>query len=109
MTDGTARDAWLGNGDAWPRGTNPFGTAAQSVTECWSRVNKNDFRGPLPDAEAGYYVGWTVPVLIAAIDPDAEAKLDGLSKALVSGRYLTENAGGSTARPSRYWPPRPAG
>jgi expansin (peptidoglycan-binding protein) len=34
---------------------------------------------------------WTIPVLIAAIDPDAEAKLDGLNKALVSGSYLKEN------------------
>ena len=32
-------------------------------------------------------------MLIAAIDPDAEAKLDGLNKALVSGSYLTENEG----------------
>ena len=45
--------------------------------------------------EAGYWVTWTIPVLIAAIDPDAEAKLDGLNKALVSGSYLTENEGAS--------------
>ncbi len=45
--------------------------------------------------EAGYWVTWTIPVLIAAIDPDAEAKLDGLNKALVSGIYLTENEGDS--------------
>ena len=45
--------------------------------------------------EAGYYVTWTIPVLIAAIDPDAEAKLDGLNKALVSGSYLKENEGDS--------------
>ena len=34
-------------------------------------------------------------MLIAAIDPDAEAKLDGLNKALVSGSYLKENEGDS--------------
>ena len=33
-------------------------------------------------------------MLIAAIDPAAEAELDGLNKALVSGRYLTENESG---------------
>jgi putative ABC transport system permease protein len=93
VTDGTGPGCMLGNGNPWPRGTNPFGTAAQSDTECWSRVNKNDFPGTRPYTEAGYYVTWTVPVLIAAIDPDAEAKLDGLNKALVSGRYLTENEG----------------
>jgi putative ABC transport system permease protein len=74
-------------------GTNPFGTAAQSYVQCWSRVNQYDMPPPTPGSHnsAGYFVTWTVPVLIAAIDPDAEAKLDGLNKALVSGRYLTEN------------------
>jgi putative ABC transport system permease protein len=75
-------------------GTNPFGTAAQSYTLCWSRVNHFD-QPAIANSEAGYFITWTVPVLIAAIDPDAEAKLDGLNKALVSGKYLTENEGGS--------------
>jgi putative ABC transport system permease protein len=44
-----------------------------------------------PNSEAGYFIQWTIPVLIAAIDPDAEAKLDGLNTALVSGSYLKEN------------------
>jgi putative ABC transport system permease protein len=73
-------------------GTNPFGSVAQSYVQCWSRVNQYDMP-PTPGSHGsvGYIVTWTVPVLIAAIDPDAEAKLDGLNKALVSGRYLTEN------------------
>ncbi|HTZ24831.1 MAG TPA: FtsX-like permease family protein [Streptosporangiaceae bacterium] len=73
--------------------TNPFGSAAQSYVQCWSRVNQYDMPAPGPRSRnsAGYFVTWTVPVLIAAIDPDAEAKLDGLNKALVSGSYLTEN------------------
>ena len=76
------------------RATNPFGTAAQSYTECWSRVNHYGMPpAPGSGTAAGYFVTWTVPVLIAAIDPDAEAKLDGLSKALVSGSYLRENEG----------------
>ena len=77
-------------------GTNPFGTAAQSYTLCWSRVNQYDQPPPpgvVSHTEAGYYVEWTIPVLIAAIDPDTEAKLDGLNKALVSGSYLKENEG----------------
>ncbi|HEX3750415.1 MAG TPA: hypothetical protein VHW06_07620 [Streptosporangiaceae bacterium] len=82
-------------------GANPFGLAAQSYTRCWSRVNQYD-QPPIPGSPntAGYYVTWTVPVLIAAIDPDAEAKLDGLNQALVSGRYLEERAG-LGARPNR--------
>ena len=81
-----------------PPGTNPFGTAAQSYALCWSRVNHNALPpspGGVNDTAAGYFVEWTVPVLIAAIDPAAEAKLDGLNKAVVSGRYLTEHESGS--------------
>ncbi|HTT52458.1 MAG TPA: ABC transporter permease [Streptosporangiaceae bacterium] len=77
-----------------PPGANPFGTAAQSDKLCWSRVNGNGqppAPGTVNDTEAGYFVQWTVPVLIAAIDPAAEAELDGLNKAVVSGRYLTEH------------------
>ncbi len=95
-TDGTGPGCEPG-GVALPSGTNPFGAAAQSYTQCWSRVNHY---GEPPGSgasstEAGYWVTWTIPVLIAAIDPDAEAKLDGLNKALVSGRYLRENEGDS--------------
>ena len=61
-------------------------------------MNQRRYRRPpggVNDTEAGYFVNWTVPVLIAAIDPDAEAELDGLNKAVVSGSYLTENEGGN--------------
>jgi putative ABC transport system permease protein len=77
--------------------TNPFGTAAQSSTLCWSRVNQYDLPPGLGvgGTEAGYWVEWGIPVLIAAIDPDPEAELDGLNKALVSGSYPKENAGDS--------------
>ena len=51
--------------------------------------------GGVNNTAAGYFVEWTVPVLIAAVDPAAEAKLDGLNKAVVSGRYLTEHESGS--------------
>ena len=46
-------------------------------------------------------------MLIAAIDPVAEAKLDGLNKALVSGRYLTEHERGAGPH-CRSWRPPPA-
>ena len=81
-----------------PSGTNPFGTAAQSYALCWSRVNGNGMPpspGGVNNTAAGYFVEWTVPVLIAAVNPAAEAKLDGLNKAVVSGRYLTEHESGS--------------
>jgi putative ABC transport system permease protein len=94
-TDGTGPGCMLGDGISPVPETEPFGAAAQSSTSCWSRVNQYGVPAP-PDGvvnytEAGYGVTWTIPVLIAAIDPAAEAELDGLNKALVSGSYLKEN------------------
>jgi putative ABC transport system permease protein len=91
-TDGTGKGCVVGDGSLQPAGTSPFGTLAQSTASCWSRLNQYDVPGSA-HTEAGYYVTWNIPVLIAAIDPDAEAKLDGLNKALVSGNYLKENEG----------------
>jgi putative ABC transport system permease protein len=68
---------------------SPFGAANQAALECWSKLN--EVPGPHPPAP-GYLVTWAVPVLIAAIDPAAEAKLDGLNHAVVSGHYLPEHA-----------------
>ncbi|HCU97699.1 MAG TPA: hypothetical protein DHU96_35330 [Actinobacteria bacterium] len=48
--------------------------------------------GLKPPTSDAFTVGWVLPVLIAAIDPDAEAKLDGLNHALIRGSYLAENA-----------------
>jgi hypothetical protein len=93
-TDGTGRGCALGAAPVRSPEANPFGAAAQSQVRCWSRVNDYDQPGN-PRTQAGYWVDWTIPVLIAAVDPDAEAKLDGLNKALVSGSYLTEDEGDS--------------
>jgi putative ABC transport system permease protein len=76
-----------------PLDANPFSVVAQSEAGCWSEV---DGYG-LPQGSAGtrgpeYTADWVIPVLIAAIDPAAEAKLDALDKAVTSGSYLTENA-----------------
>ena len=93
-TDGTGPGCTLYAGSTVSAKANPFGTAAQSYTSCWSRVNQYDLPpGPGGHSRAGYYVEWNIPVLIAAIDPDAEARLDGLDKALVSGHYLKEKQG----------------
>jgi putative ABC transport system permease protein len=70
---------------------NPFGVASQSEADCWSKVNGRPPPFNTPSGPPTIYTSWVMPVLIAAIDPVAEAKLDGLGKAVVSGRYLTEN------------------
>ena len=98
-TDGTGPGCTRNINTVLSPETNPFGPAAQSYASCWSRVNQ--YNEPPPPGEgasgteAGYWVEWNIPVLIAAIDPDAEAELDGLNRALISGGYLKENEGDS--------------
>jgi putative ABC transport system permease protein len=88
-------------------GVDPFGVAAQSDCTAWSRVNGYGPRGittpyPAGARNPGYAVEWDIPVLIAAVDPVAEAKLDGLNHAVISGHYLPEetpNAGNTDTFP----------
>jgi len=85
--------------DACPQqlaaGGNPFGPAAQSTAWCWSQVNgtAGAFVSSEPAHRAFATVNWSIPMLIAAVDPAAEARLDGLDHAVTSGRYLTQQAG----------------
>jgi putative ABC transport system permease protein len=66
---------------------------------CWNRnpaepgltgSSYPPFEG-VPSGHRVAYVDWPIPVLIAAIDPRAEAQLDGVKSAVVSGRYLAES------------------
>jgi len=81
---------------------SPFSIANQTSLDCWSKVNGiplgHTVKAPI------YLAEWVIPVLIAAIDPAAEAKLDGLNHAVVSGHYLPEHTdvttqGGESALP----------
>jgi putative ABC transport system permease protein len=65
---------------------NPFGVVSQAAAYCMSRPARRP--GQAPEV----WARWSVPVLIAAVDPQAEAKLDGLNRSLVSGTYLAEDA-----------------
>jgi putative ABC transport system permease protein len=74
----------------------PFSAAMQSQPWCWSRANGNDGAGDwegLTARRPGFAVGWAFPMLVAAVDPVAEARLDGLNRAVTSGRYLSERDG----------------
>lgn len=86
-------------GTASTPGHNPFGPAVQSNAECWSKANGSGLGslGFPTTGTAEYEARWVTPVLIAAVDPVAEAKLDGLNKALISGHYLAQNAGDTKA------------
>jgi len=73
-------------------GGNPFGPAAQSSAWCWSMVNgtAGAFISDEPAHRAFATVDWSIPMLIAAVDPAAEARLDGLDSAVTSGHYLAQ-------------------
>jgi putative ABC transport system permease protein len=86
-------------------GGNPFGPAAQASGWCWSKVNgtAGAFISNEPAHRAFAAVGWSIPMLIAAIDPAAEARLDGLGRAVTSGRYLpqvTSKTSSGSAQPT---------
>jgi putative ABC transport system permease protein len=75
-------------------GANPFGPAAQSSVWCWSKVDGTGgaFSSNEPSHRAFATVDWSIPVLLAAIDPAAEEKLDGLGQAVTSGHYFSESS-----------------
>ena len=78
------------------RRTGPFTASAQSEGLCWSKVNGQPGLPGLPGLTArhpGLDVYWQFPMLVAAVDPAAEAKLDGLNHAVIAGRYLGEAEG----------------
>lgn len=80
--------------------TSPFGPAAQSIPWCWSKINgtAGTFVSREPKHRAFATVNWFFPMLIAAVDPAAEMRLDGLNRAVSSGRYLAEEAGSAGSR-----------
>jgi putative ABC transport system permease protein len=84
---------------ATPPITSPFSFAALAGTWCWSKVNGDGTPGILvsPDLgnRPGFGVDWQFPMLIAAIDPGAEARLDGLNHAVTSGQYLPRQGYGT--------------
>jgi putative ABC transport system permease protein len=79
-----------------PAAASPFGYAATAGAICWSKANgygapQGTTVSPSLNGRPGVIVNWSFPMLIAAVDPAAEARLDGLSHALTSGQYLPES------------------
>ncbi len=62
------------------QGTGPFAASVRTFVGCYSPVTSGD--------QPAVVTVWSFPLLLAAIDPVAEARLVGLKKAMVSGRYL---------------------
>ena len=81
---------------AIPSASNPFGYAQQALAWCWSKINGlglgpgDQLINPNLGSHPSFAVFWDFPMLIAAVDPAAEAKLDGLNHAVTSGGYLPE-------------------
>ena len=69
--------------------SSPASGAGRGPPACTAEVPGKTSPRSIP----GFAVYWTFPMLIAAVDPAAEARLDGLNRAVTSGRYLGEQAG----------------
>ncbi|MDQ2896331.1 MAG: ABC transporter permease [Actinomycetota bacterium] len=74
---------------------NPFRFAERGIAACWSRrTGLQGFGWSYPAfgrERFGVTIDWNFPFLLAAIDPAAEAKLVGVNRTVVSGRYLEAN------------------
>ncbi|HWI72197.1 MAG TPA: ABC transporter permease [Baekduia sp.] len=72
-----------------------FASAARSSFACWStQTGRNGYGDPRGQTVArGASVDFPFPVLVAGIDPAAEAALSGIDDAVVSGRYLRKDDG----------------
>jgi putative ABC transport system permease protein len=80
---------------------SPFSRAARSYLYCLTATENTNLafgRYGLPDTGAAAAVQFPFPLLIAGIDPAAEARLSGVDRAVVSGRYLRA---GDSARVNR--------
>jgi putative ABC transport system permease protein len=89
----------------------PFTRMYRSRFGCYSRRTGTGraFYYPLARSSPVILVPWTVPLLLTAIDPESEARLTGLDRALVDGRYLRPRDRAHLTRRRRDsadWPPR---
>ena len=67
---------------------SPFASKVRTLVDCWSLRTGDEGSRSARARQVIVSVPFPVPLLVAAIDPVAEARLDGLNRAVVSGRYL---------------------
>ncbi len=75
--------------------------------QCFSERSPNAAQGnvyPFPSGQVGSGTDVLYPVLLAAIDPEQEAKLLGIQKTIVGGRFLRPNEGVSGPPDGRVIP-----
>jgi putative ABC transport system permease protein len=71
--------------------SSPFDQSERALALCSSRrtgINGLGFGGGLHRGQIGFFIRFPFPFLLAAVDPGPEARLDGVSRTIVSGRYL---------------------
>jgi putative ABC transport system permease protein len=89
----------------------PFSALKRARVGCFSRRTGTGriFVDRLRRSSPRIDLRWSFPLLLTAIDPDAEARLTGLGGALVTGRYLRDDDRAHLAQPVRSpedYPPR---
>jgi putative ABC transport system permease protein len=71
---------------------SPFDQSERGIAFCWSSQTGFDGVGwsgsGFKRHQLGFFIRFPFPFLLAAVDPNAEARLDGVSRTIVSGRYL---------------------
>lgn len=75
------------------RDRSPFDAAHLWQSSCWSR-GRGDAASQWSSLGPNRYaamIRWSFPVTLAAVDPQAEARLTGVDKAVVDGRFLARN------------------
>jgi ABC-type lipoprotein release transport system permease subunit len=85
---------------------SPWGRLRRAQMDCWSR--RGGWRGGHRTADTalgrvgrvGTSVEWAFPFLLAAIDPEQEAKLAGTDRAVTAGRYLDARTDRARQTPS---------
>ena len=80
------------------QGNGPFAFGTLASAACFSKIDgqgapPGTFFLPNFHGRPGFAVDWQFPMLLAAVDPVAEARLDGLNHAVIWGHYLPENYG----------------
>jgi putative ABC transport system permease protein len=72
----------------------PFDPRYRTIVNCFSRVSglagERRGWGPFRPGHMGLVLRWPVPILLAAVDAPSEARLTGLDRAVVRGRYLRD-------------------
>lgn len=80
--------------------SSPFDPLSSWTAQCWSRLGgMSGERWPVEDERIVAYLRFTFPVLLAAVDPDAEAALTGVDDAVVRGRYLKHDDAATPSDP----------